>query len=392
MPNKGTGPVRLRTLAFAFQKVSDTVTELHIDDYIAKEKSFDWWTGEEGTEITSRDFIAQLNEVTTPEIVIVMNSGGGEVTEGSAIANAIREKRSEGKKITCKIPALCASAAVDIACACESVSIYRNAYMMIHEASSFLCDMYRAAELRGNANMLDAMNGGVAENYAAKCGKTKEEVLKLMAETTWYSGQDAVDNGFADELLDEAADPVEVKTGPQQKYVMMNGAAVAAADFSKAPAALQEALKNKGKTGSGNTPQEGDHKMALAEIKSEADLKAAYPELCGKMETGAAEAAVKAERERMSALDKVADKVPAEMMTEAKYGEKPCDAQAVVYRAVTEGKLVNSVVLGQLKEDAKGAGGVPAAANGGPGEGGPQTAEQKKTEAAALADKASKAR
>ncbi|BAK99716.1 putative prohead protease [Oscillibacter valericigenes Sjm18-20] len=390
MPNRGTDPVKLRTLAFAFQKVSNTVTELYIDDYIVKEKSFDWWTGEEGTEITSRDFIAQLNEVTTPEIVIVMNSGGGEVTEGSAIANAIREKRSEGKKITCKIPALCASAAVDIACACESVSIYRNAYMMIHEARTFLCDMYRAVELRGSANMLDAMNGGVAENYAAKCGKAKEEVLKLMAETTWYSGQEAVDNGFADELLDEAADPVEVKTGPQQRYVMMNGAAVAAADFSKAPAVLQEALKNKGKMGSGNTPQKGDHRMA--EIKSIADLKAAYPELCGQMETGAAEAAVKSERARISELDKVADKVPAEMMTEAKYGEKPCDAQAVVYRAVTEGKLVNNVVLGQLAADAKEAGSVPAAANGGPGEGGPQTAEQKKTEAAALAEKASKAR
>lgn len=390
MPNKEPGPVKLQTLAFAFQKVSDTVTELHIDDYIAKEKSFNWWTGEEGTEITSRDFIAQLNEVTTPEIVIIMNSGGGEVTEGSAIANAIREKRSEGKKITCKIPALCASAAVDIACACESVGIFRNAYVMIHEARTFLLDMFRAAELRGVANMLDAMNGGVAENYAAKCGKTKEEVLKLMAETTWYSGQEAVDNGFADELLDEAADPVEVKTGPQQRYVMMNGAAVAAADFTKAPAALQEALKNKSKMGSGNTPQEGDHQMA--EIKSAADLQAAYPEFCKQMESGAAEAAVKAERARMKALDAVADKVPADMMTEAKYGEKPCDAQAVVYRAVTEEKLVNSVLLGQLEADAKGAGSVPAAANGGPGEGGQPTAEQKKASAAELADKASKAR
>ena len=388
MPEKGTGPVKLRTLAFAFQKVSDTVTELYIDDYIAKEKSFDWWTGEEGTEITSRDFIAQLNEVTTPEIVIIMNSGGGEVTEGSAIANAIRGKRSEGKKITCKIPALCASAAVDIACACESVSIYRNAYMMIHEARTYQFGMYRSDELRGSANMLDSMNGGVAENYAAKCGKSKDEVLQLMAETTWYSGQEAVDNGFADELLDEAEEPVVVKPGPQQRYFLMNGAAVAAADFSKAPKALKEALRDKGNTKGGGTPQEGDHEMA--EIKSAAELKAAYPDLCKQVEDSAAEAAVKTERGRMKALDEVAGKVPADMLHEAKYGEKPCDAKAVVYQAVTEGKLINQTLLGKLKADAKDADDVPPDANGGTGEGAQQTVEQKKAAAKALADKAAR--
>lgn len=371
MPEKPKGPVKLRTLTFAFMAISDRVTELRIDDYIAKYKSFDWWTGEEGSEITSRDFIQQLNEVTTPEVLVVINSGGGDATEGGAIANAIRDKRRDGMKINCKVLSLCASAAVDIACACESTSIYRNAYVMIHESRSSLCGMYQAQELRGNADMLESINSGVAENYARKAGQTLEQIQQWMSETKWFSGQEAVDAGFADILLDETAE-TNIEPAAQQRYLLMNGAAVAAVDFSKAPEALQ-ALKNKNKT----DKQKGANEMA-EEIKTVEELKAAYPELCSQMESGAAQSAEKNERARMKALDEVSAQLPADILAEAKYGEKPCDAQAAVYQAVKDGKLVNQTLLGQLETDAAGAGAVPGAANGGIGGGAKLTAEQQK--------------
>lgn len=387
MPEDARAVKQMRTLQIALMEVSSTVTEIHIDDYIAKEKERNWWTGEViGTEVTSKEFIEQLDGVTTPEVVVVINSGGGDVWEGAAIANAIRDKRRDGMKITAKVPALCASAAMDIACACESVSIYRNAYMMIHEARGGAWG--REEDLRSTAEMLKTMNSAVAQNYSKKCGESMEQVLQWMNETKWFCGQEALDAGFADVLLDEETEQTVTEPQDPQQLFLLNGAAVAATDISRAPAALK-ALMNKRQIK--NQGQEGDPKMA--EIKTIEEMKQEYPALCKQMEDAAAEVAVKQERSRMKALDAVADKVPAEMMEEAKY-DKPCDAQAVVYQAVKDGKLVNSVVLGQLAKDARPTGEVPAGANGGTPEGTAQltTDEKHRAEARASFEEIAKAR
>lgn len=371
MPDKNN--IRLRTLAFAVQQVSNAVTEIQIDDYISKEKSFDWWSGEEGTEITSRDFKEQLDAITTPEIVLVMNSGGGDAFEGAAIANMVREKIKDGKKITCRIPALCASAAVDIACACQSVSIYRNAYMMIHEAAAFMAGTYQASKIQPVIGMLNTVNEAVADNYSQKCGKPKEDVLQLMKDTTWFSGQSAVEAGFADELIDEEAEPMHIEPGPQQRYLINGLAAVAAADFKTAPDALKAALENI----PNKTTQKGDLKM---EIKTTEELKKQFPELCQQIETAAADSAVKKERTRMQELDKVSGQLPPDAVEKAKYTDFT-EAKDVVYQAAIDGKLQSKIVLNSLKDDAAAAGAVPASANGGAAEGSVQMSEHQKKQA-----------
>ena len=67
-------------LAYNFlpSEADDTVIEIF--DAIASKKSVDWWDGTEGTEVTPSDFQEKLNAVTTKNITIRMNSGGGEVT------------------------------------------------------------------------------------------------------------------------------------------------------------------------------------------------------------------------------------------------------------------------------------------------------------------------
>ena len=72
---------------------SEEVTDLYLYDYISHEKSVDRETGEAGPEITAQEIIDQLAAVPTQEIVVHINSGGGDATEGVAIAQALKDAR-----------------------------------------------------------------------------------------------------------------------------------------------------------------------------------------------------------------------------------------------------------------------------------------------------------
>ena len=75
-------------------QASETVTDLYLYDYIAHKKSYNWLTGKTGEEITAQDIVTGLADVATPEIVVHINSGGGDAAEGVAIAQAIKDERS----------------------------------------------------------------------------------------------------------------------------------------------------------------------------------------------------------------------------------------------------------------------------------------------------------
>lgn len=82
-----------------FIRASETVTDLYIYDEIAAKRSFDPQTREQGTEVTSKDFVRDLSYVDTPQIVVHINSGGGDSIEAVAIGQAIKDVRSAGKRV-----------------------------------------------------------------------------------------------------------------------------------------------------------------------------------------------------------------------------------------------------------------------------------------------------
>ena len=156
-----------RTLIWNFARASDSTTDLYVYDEIANEQSLKWdgedW--EKGNEVTANQFMKQLAEVTTPNIVVHINSAGGEIFVATAIGRAIKAAR-ERHKITCQVDGVCASAAMTVALACESVAIPRNAYMMIHNASQVLCGSYTAEDCEKKAVMLHTINKGLVAAYA----------------------------------------------------------------------------------------------------------------------------------------------------------------------------------------------------------------------------------
>lgn len=341
-----------------FRTLDDTTTELLIYDDIAMKTSVDWWTGQAGTEVTPKDFREDLKAVESDNICVRINSGGGDVFAAESIATAIKDERQNGKKITCKIDGICASAAVQIAMACESIAIPSSAYMMIHDPLTLLIGYYQVADLEKVSNTLNKIKSGIVNAYVDKTGIDRAEIESLMTEETWLTGDEAVEKGFADEVLFD-----EVKTEPiidSNTELFVNGARLSFAAYTKIPEKLKTAF-NATSISKNKDEKKGDFEM---DFKNAAELQAAFPEFVNELTENAKKEGAKAERERIQAIDELSGKVDGEMLNKAKY-ETFENAEKVAFSAMKEGKFVNSTVINGYVDDAQNVNKVAGEANNG---------------------------
>ena len=145
---------------------------------------------------TADEFIEELRGITAPKILLRVNSPGGSVTEGIAIANALR---SHPASVTVQVDGIAASIASVIAMAGDKVRMMPNALLMVHEASG-LC-VGEAADMIKTAEVLDKISDNIAGAYAARAGGTEAEWRQVMRDETWYRGEEAVKAGLADECM-----------------------------------------------------------------------------------------------------------------------------------------------------------------------------------------------
>lgn len=148
--------------------------------------------------VSAKGFLAELGALPegTP-VDLRLNSPGGSVFDAVAIHNAL--KRQEGP-VTVWIDGIAASAASYIAMAGDEIVMPENAFLMIHDPAGLV--MGTAEDMRAMAEALDKVKGSLVSGYAAKSGRTPEEVSALMAAETWFDASDAVAQGFADRLID----------------------------------------------------------------------------------------------------------------------------------------------------------------------------------------------
>jgi ATP-dependent Clp protease protease subunit len=128
-------------------------------------------------------------------ITLRINSPGGNVIEGNAIYNLLKEHDGE---VTAHIDGMAASMASVIAMAAKKVIMAPNALLMIHNVSAVIEG--ESEDMRKAADLMDKMKDGLVAAYVKKTGKTKAKIEKWMDEETWFSAQEAVDNGFADSI------------------------------------------------------------------------------------------------------------------------------------------------------------------------------------------------
>lgn len=167
---------------------------------------YDYWTGE---GVTAKRIAGALRSLGKGPVTVNMNSPGGDMFEGLAIYNLLREHPGE---VTVKVLGLAASSASVIAMSGDNVQIARAGFLMVHNC--WVLAIGNRHDLRDMADTLEPFDKAMADIYAARTGGDIKAMSKLMDAETWIGGSDAIDKGFADELL--ASDQVE-KDGSKAK-------------------------------------------------------------------------------------------------------------------------------------------------------------------------------
>src|SRR5262245_8969950 len=144
---------------------------------------------------TAKDFVDELHAVTAPRIDLHINSPGGDVFDGVAIYQALKDHPAE---VISQVDSLAASAASFIAMAGPRIVMTRNATMIIHDA--FGIGIGNAADMRDRADRLDKVSENIADIYFQRAGGTVTAWRDAMRAETWYSADEAVAAGLADEV------------------------------------------------------------------------------------------------------------------------------------------------------------------------------------------------
>jgi len=136
------------------------------------------------------------------DLSVRINSPGGDYFEAVAIRTLLAQYPG---KVTMRIDGLAASAATVIATAGDHVVMAPGAQYMIHDALTIA--LGNAAEMRRTADLLDQCSDDIAGFYAAKAGGDAATFRDAMRAETWYTAEQAVAAGLADELAGAPAEP-----------------------------------------------------------------------------------------------------------------------------------------------------------------------------------------
>jgi ATP-dependent Clp protease, protease subunit len=217
--------------------------ELYLYGLIARPS---WWSGE---DVISAEAVIQLLDQIDPgaELILRINSEGGDVFEGIAIYQALARREA---RLEVHVDALAASIASVIAMAGDEIVMAGNAMLMIHQAWTFA--QGNGDELAKTAETLRQVDGVIVDTYAARVGKqsTREQIEAWMQAETWMGATDAIERGFADRAAD-------LKTGAT--------ASVRAGRFKNCPAELlQSAPPGSGGEVTPPPPAAGESRRAPA--------------------------------------------------------------------------------------------------------------------------------
>lgn len=182
--------------------------ELLIDKVIGEDE---WraWFGEE-TEVSSDDVRKALAAFPSgeTEMRITIDSPGGDVFEGITIFNIIRDfaRNNPDVEITTYIQGMAASMASVIALAAWSVNprndviVEDNSIFMIHDAWGIV--MGNENDMREGAEWFSKVDDMLRAVYVRRSGKSDDEIKAMMDSETWLWGDEIVEAGFADAIMD----------------------------------------------------------------------------------------------------------------------------------------------------------------------------------------------
>ena len=167
--------------------------------------------------VSARTFREALNKV-EGDVVVRINSPGGDAWEGSSIFQALVERRNSGAKVSAVVDGLSASAASMVMMAADDIRMGQVAHVMIHQNRGLL---YGTAEdFAAKASFLANADKELSALYGERMNKSAAATLKLLQKETWYTSSEAVEAGLADGVLKIEKSP-SVKNGLQDRNLKM---------------------------------------------------------------------------------------------------------------------------------------------------------------------------
>ena len=151
--------------------------------------------------ITAQQFARDLKELgNITRINLHVSSDGGEVFDGRAIFTQLAQHPA---RITAYVDGLAASIASLIIMSANEIRVAEGSFIMIHNA--WTVAVGNAADMRKKADLLDTVDASIRDTYERRTKNEADQIKAWMDEETWFTAQEAVDNGFAD-VLDEPLD------------------------------------------------------------------------------------------------------------------------------------------------------------------------------------------
>lgn len=362
-------PAGTQTMKFwNIASTGDDSGEILLYGDVVSRQPVDWWTGEPepGLYIAPESFLEDLAAVKDKSaITIKINSCGGDLYTGIAIHNAI--KGLSGTK-TVIIDGIAASAASVIACAGDDVQVYPGSMIMIHGVSGLLMDYYNLTDLKKLQKDFDASERAIAEIYHAKTGIAVDQLRSMMTRETWMVGQEAVDNGFANTLIEDEGPAAALSA--DKKVLLVAGIRHDVGAFRRIPGAIpvNNSITAAPAAGDTNKPTETVENLKGGVDMTPEKLREQYGDIIAQIEQEARTNAITEERARLQAIEEIADGIgDAQMIADAKYGEKPMTAEQLAFAAMKKQAALGTKHLNDVKADNNdsGAAGVGAAPNGG---------------------------
>ena len=305
--------------------MADNSTELFVYGDIADSAYWD--------EVGAKEFVADLSKVTSNDITVRINSGGGSVFAGFAMYNSLKQHKAN---ITVRVDGLAGSAASIVAMAGDKIIMPLGSMMFIHNSWTYAAG--NSGELKEHAEMLSKIDTTMLEVYKAKTGLDEATIKDLMDKDSWLTATEAKNLGFATDIED-----VNVAASLDGKNLVLGSVKF---DYDKLP-------KNGLKIDIGasvveaNTNQKKEIQMTFDE------LKAKFPNEIKALEDTAYANGVKAENQRLKEIDDLEVSGHKNLVVAAKYGETTVNAGILAMNVLKADKQAKANILANIQEDAE---------------------------------------
>ena len=302
-----------------------------------------WWRD----TITPQQFSDELTALGDIEdLTVRINSGGGDVFAATAIFTRLKSHKAT---ITVIIDGWACSAATIIAMAGDVIKIPAAACFMIHDPALTIWGHYEEDDFVRFQNELITAKNCIINAYTLKTGKDKADISALMKAETWYTGEEAVEAGFCDEVLFAegaknkafamVADMSRYKNAPKNLFNRLTPPAPPAAESG-----VLNNTTNQNKEGVKST-------MSNPTINTVEELTAAYPQLAAQI----AETATTAERQRIQAIENISLAGFETLVNRAKF-ETPVSAENLATQILAEQKKQGGSYLQNAAADVNNSG------------------------------------